>query len=429
MTTSELDRLVVWAWLPGASSPVPAGVLEAQQSTGGGRVLTFAYGRTYRERGDPPLYLPELPVRPGRQAPPPGLEVAGVLRDAAPDAWGQQVVMRKLLGRDAGGRDTATLDLLTYLRHSGSDRAGSLDFQDSAEVYVPRVHDASLADLLRAADDVVAGRDVHPGLHDALTAGSSIGGARPKATLVDGGRHLIAKFSTLADPYPVIKAEAVAMHLAGAAGIEVAVTNLVDIAGRDVLLVERFDRGPGGTRRGFVSGLTMLGLHELAARHATYHDLADVVRLRFARRGATLRELFRRIVLNVLVGNTDDHARNHAAFYDGARDELELTPAYDICPQLRAGQEAAQAMAIGPDGARLAQLTTCLGAARTYDLSDGQAREVIDSVVAAVVAGWHDAADAARLTSAEREGLWGRQILNPFATYGYTKRAIRMPAG
>ena len=131
------------------------------------------------------------------------------------------------------------------------------------------------------------------------------------------GRQVIAKFSALTDTYPVMKAEAVAMDLARCVGLEVASTELVEVGNRDVLLVDRFDRSNDGGRRSFVSTLTILGLSEMMGRYATYHDLADRIRVRLVRRQATLRELFARIVFNVCVSNTDDHARNHAAFWDG----------------------------------------------------------------------------------------------------------------
>ena len=200
-------------------------------------------------------------------------------------------------------------------------------------------------------------------------------------------------------------------------GLRVAKSDLVHVSGRDVLLVERFDRGSGGTRRGFVSALTILGFHELAGRHASYHDLADVIRRRFIDRKRTLWELFSRIVFNILVGNTDDHARNHAAFWDGER--LGLTPAYDICPQARVGGEQAQAMAIAPDGGRLSQVTTCLVAARHYDLTESDARSIINGQLQVITERWDEAADSVGLTEVERRELWGNQVLNPFATYGY----------
>ncbi len=418
MTTSDApDRAYVWSWLPGESEPIPTGVLEAIPAPGGATVITFAYGRSYLAHARAlPLYLPELPLRRGRIEPAPDLEIAGVIRDGGPDAWGQRVIMRQFMV-DSRERDPGDVPLLTYLLGSGSNRPGSLDFQESPSEYVPRVHDASLEDLLRAADAVQSGDELAAPLGEALAAGSSAGGARPKATLVDSSRSMIAKFSSMTDSYPVIKAEAAAMMLAGLVGLRVAETELVQVSGRDVLLVDRFDRDSDGTRRSFVSALTILGFHELAGRHATYHDLADVVRERFVARRATLRELFARIVFNILIGNTDDHARNHAAFWDGER--LDLTPAYDICPQARTGGEQAQAMAIAPGGARLSQATTCLAAANHYELSERDACSIIDGQIRTITERWGDVADSVGLTSAERGELWGNQVLNPFATYGY----------
>ncbi len=417
MTSDNPDRAFVWSWLPDAQEPVPTGVLEALPAPGGGFVITFAYGRSYLANDAAiPLYLPELPTGRGRIEPGPGLDVAGVIRDGGPDVWGQRVIMRQL-ALDARVHDPGEVPLLTYLLRSGSNRPGALDFQESPTEYIPRLHDAPIEDLLKAADAIQDGDELDTNLVEALTAGSSAGGARPKATLADGSRDMIAKFSSPTDTYPVMKAEAAAMRLGRLAGLDVADTELVEVAGRDVLLVDRFDREAGGERRAFVSALTILGFHEMAGRHATYHDLADVIRQRFVRRKATLRELFARIVFNIAIGNTDDHARNHAAFWNGER--LALTPAYDICPQIRAGGEQAQAMAIAPDGGRLSQFTTCLSAAHHYDLSEADARSIIDGQIRVVTEHWGEVADEVGLTGPERRELWGNQVLNPFATYGY----------
>jgi serine/threonine-protein kinase HipA len=405
----------VWVWLPGRAEPVVAGRLRQHSES----LIIFTYGRSYLDRADAmALYLPELPLRRGVQRPPTGMDVAGCVRDAAPDAWGQRVILRRLAGRSADGGDTAQLPLLTYLLASGSDRAGALDFQRSATEYVPRDQSGTLEELLSAKERFEAGALQTTPLDDALLRGSSIGGARPKATLVDGDRSLIAKFSSWADPFPVVKAEAVAMDLARQAGLSVARTELVEVMGRDVLLVDRFDReAPRGPRRMFVSALTILGLHEDIGRYATYFELADQIRARFTDRAETLRELFSRITFNILVGNTDDHARNHAAFWDG--EALTLTPAYDICPQLRSGGEAAQAMAIRRDGFRMAQLAGCVAGAREYELTERQARDIIDEQVDTIREHWGDAAERARLTAAERDLLWGRQILNPYAFHDH----------
>lgn len=415
MTSSAPDEAFVWIWLPGAAQPVIAGRLAPV-----GDLIEFNYGRSYLQRDDAiPIYLPELPLRSGVIEPPNGLRVAGCIDDAGPDAWGQRVIMQHMLGAGSTDADPADLDPLTYLLGSGSDRIGALDFQESANTYISRDDaNAPLEELLEAADRVDRRLPLSPALDRALLHGSSIGGARPKALLADGLRKLIAKFSSTTDSFSVVKGEFVAMELARRAGLDVARVELVESIGRDVLLVERFDREPGtGARRAVVSALTMLSLDEMMARYASYADLAEIMRRRFVDAPATLRELFARVTFNILVGNTDDHARNHSAFWDGAN--LSLTPAYDICPQGRAGGEASQAMMIGPDGFRMSQLAGCVRAASTYLLDEAEAREIIDRQIAVIESEWDDVCAAGRLTEVDRDYFWRRQFLNPYALEGY----------
>ena len=409
--TSDPTEAFVWAWLPGASEPVAAGRLETS-----GEIVYFTYGRSYLDRFDAiPLYLPELPLRQGRIRPLAGLTVAGCICDAGPDAWGQRVILQRRSGHLMADSDTGDLSLLTCLLESGSDRIGALDFQTSATAYEARASEATLDEMVTAAERLEAGLPLPPVLGTALLHGTSVGGARPKVLLNDGDRRLIAKLSSRSDPYPVVKAEAVAMELARRVGLDVARTEVVEALGRDVLLVDRFDRPEGGRhRRMLVSALTILNLDVTMARYATYYDLADAIRSRFTEPKQTLRELFSRIIFNICVSNTDDHARNHAAFWDGKI--LTLTPAYDICPQLRSGGEATQTMAIRRDGYRYSQLAGCVAAAPdTYLLSKAEAKDIIDHQVDAIRSEWDEAAEAARLTSVERNQLWGRQILNPYA--------------
>lgn len=415
MTTSEQGsapgEAFVWVWLPGASDPVVAGRLRVV----GGR-HRFVYGRSYRERDDAvSLYGPELPLQEGWLDPPDGLDMAGCLWDASPDSWGQRVIDV----RRSGGRygDAAAATKLTYLLESGSDRIGALDFQRSATRYVPRTETAGL-DELHAAAQLLEQGELTGVLSEAFVHGTSVGGARPKVLVGDGRRQWIAKLSTSSDPYPVVKAEAVATDLARRVGLDVPATSVVRSLGRDVLLVERFDRPGGGRRRMMVSALTMLGFGDfLGARYSSYTDLLDMLR-RHGRDGRNDgRRLFERIVFNVAIGNTDDHARNHAAFWDGQ--QLELTPAYDLCPQLRSGTEARQAMDVTADGSRDSRFALCVEAAPAYGLTAAQAREVIDHQVSTIREQWTDAADAVGLSRDERAYLWGRQILNPYAFEGY----------
>ena len=309
------NQAYVWVWLPGTTEPVVAGLLEAR-----GEIVFFNYGKSYLNReGAVPLYLPELPLEPGRIRPLEGLRVASCINDAGPDAWGQRVILHRLLGKSSREADPAELSILTYLLESGSDRVGALDFQTSPSSYVDRSVSGTLEEMMEAAKRLEAGEPFSPALDAALLAGSSAGGARPKVLLDDGDRKLIAKFSSRTDTFPVVKSEAVAMELARRVQLDVAPTELIDCLGHDVLLVSASITSALGERRMVVSALTILGLDELMARYATYHELADVIRERFTDPKQTLRELFSRIVFNICVGNTDDHARNHAAFWDGSR--------------------------------------------------------------------------------------------------------------
>ena len=343
-----------------------------------------------------------------------GLEIAGVLRDAAPDAWGRRVILHRLFGASATFKDPGEVDELTYLLESGSNRIGGLEFQIDPVNFVDRSDNVTLDELHSAATDLESGKELRPSLAEALVRGSSIGGARPKVLVETGTSSWIAKLSSASDHFPVVKAEALGLELAGRVGIKVPRSELVESLGRDVLMIERFDRNVNGARMMMVSGLTMLGLHEDVARYASYPDLLDVLR-RDGTDSEIGRRLFERIVFNIAIGNHDDHARNHAAFWDGLN--LTLTPAYDLVPQPRSGETAAQAMAIDRSGGRASQFSVCVNAAPIYGLSRSDGLEIIEHQVAVIEHDWAEAADAARLTVAERNQLYHRQVLNPFAFY------------
>lgn len=412
--TAPPREAYVWTWLAGAPEPVVAGRLVASDDE-----IGFVYGRSYRARADAvPLYLPELPLREGLIRPEPGFVIASAIRDAAPDAWGRRVILNRIFGARRGEIDDAHIDELTFLLASGSDRIGALDFQASATHYVPRGAEGTLDELVQSAERVERDIPLTAELDAALHHGSSIGGARPKAQITAGHVKYVAKFSSGNDAYNVVKGEYIAMRLAAIAGMDVAPVRLERAAGKDILLIERFDRLPaegGWTRRAMVSALTILGLDEMEARYASYQDLAEQIRIRFVDASATLHELFARLIFNILSGNVDDHARNHAAFWDGHR--LRLTPAYDICPQARAGEEASQAMLIH-DNVRASQLAACIAAAPHFHLSVPDALALAEAQVRVIGENWLSLCEEAGLGDIDRRYFWGRQFLNPYAFYG-----------
>ena len=416
MTSSDNREAFVWIWLPDETTPVVAGRLQADN----GNVL-FNYGKSYLERvgGQPaaiPIYQPELPLRSGVLSPREGLTLPGCIRDAAPDAWGRRVIINKISGLKGAGADTAELSELTYLLESGSERIGALDFQRSPSEYVPpSANNVSMEELIESAERVERGIPLTPELDQALLHGSSIGGARPKALIQDQGKKYIAKFSSNNDLYSVVKAEFIAMRLAAIVGLNVAPVRLVKAANKDVLLIERFDRERkhgGWSRRAMVSALTLLGLDEMMARYASYATLAEMIRHRFTEPRDTLRELFSRLAFNILCGNTDDHARNHAAFWNGA--SLTLTPAYDICPQGRTGNTASQAMLISGDN-RMSRLKSCLEAAHHFLLSNDDAHAICARLIDTIKNHWSAICEAAELSEVDKALFWRRQFLNPYS--------------
>ena len=409
---SGYSEAFVWIWLPGVTEPVVAGKLNTDADN-----LIFNYGKSYLSRKNAiSIFDAELPLKPGILPLRSGLAMPGCIRDGAPDAWGRRVLINKKLGLKGVDADSVIMDELTYLLESGSDRIGALDFQLSAVDYVPRTSEnATLDELLQSAERVEKGIPLTTELDQALHHGSSIGGARPKALIEDDSTKYIAKFSSSTDIYNVIKAEFVSMRLADLIGLDVAPVALTKSSKKDVLLIERFDRNltrQGWQRKCMVSALTILGLDEMMARYASYEDLAEIIRHKFTDAPATLRELFSRLVFNILSGNTDDHARNHAAFWDG--EMLTLTPAYDICPQSRSGNEASQAMLISGDN-RMSRISACLEAAHHFLLSKKEAAAIVEYQISAISKNWNTVCEEAGFSETDRALLWGRQYLNPFA--------------
>lgn len=396
----------IWIWLPDEHEPVVCGKLEADNT-----LYNFVYGRSYLERPNAIALDPrELPLQERVFSPSFG-ETHSVIRDAAPDAWGRRVLAYK-----SGGLALSELD---YLLQAGRDRIGALDVRPQSTGYTviqPDRH-ALIEDLLSAAEKVETGQAVPESLGNALLHGSSVGGARPKSLLSDANHKWIAKFSSTTDHYPVVRSEYAAMWLAGKCGIKVPDIKILKIMGKDVLLVKRFDRkrvNDRWSRRFLISGLTALQLHETEASMASYPELASFIRRSGARYPADTRQLYRRMIFNILIGNTDDHARNHAFFWDGIH--YTLTPAYDICPILRAGQTANQAMVVG-NRDRESSVRNALSQPEQFGVTPSEAKSIQVEITESIKIRWDEAADLAGLTKHESELFKQSTILSPACFY------------
>lgn len=413
MISENQRECFVWIWLSDMIKPVVAGRLVFHDH----RYL-FTYVQSYLKRPDAiSIFVAELPLKTGVQEKTGGTDRLFLcIRDSSPDAWGRRVILNCKLGVKGKNADTEQLDEMSYLLESGSDRIGALDFQMSAREYIPRLAtQVKLEEFMEMAEHVERGLPLTPVQALAMNHATSIGGARPKVLIDSDEKKYIAKFSSRTDQYNVIKAEFVAMRLAEKCCLDVAPVSLKKCSGKDILFIERFDRireKDGWSRRLMLSVLTLLGLDEMTARYASYELFAEKIRLRFSRPRQTLRELFNRMVFNILVGNTDDHARNHAAFLNGK--EMALTPAYDICPQLRMGGEASQTMLISGQN-NSSRLESCLKSAGNFMLDKNEAKAMIDHQVDTILHTFGEVSDEAHLSSLKKEFFIKRLFLNPYA--------------
>ena len=315
----------------------------------------------------------------------------GALRDTAPDRWGQQLTRRAF--RKAG--EQRTLSEIDYLLAiNDRTRVGALRYRREGEetfdhsigrYRVPPL--IRLPALVNAADAVLSNTETADDLRLLLNEGSPLGGARPKSAVIDNeGRLAIAKFPKNDDDRSIPHGEVLAMKLAAAAGIDVAATTLLDVAGRPVSLITRFDRHQG-RRIPFISAMTLLGLSD--GDEAAYTDIAEVIRMYSSEPTKDLHELWRRIVFNVMVSNLDDHLRNHGFLYD--RDnKWRLSPAYDLNPvplTEKARELTTWISEEGPD----ADLDLARNAAPYFALDLPRADAIVDEVIIALN-GWKDIA-------------------------------------
>ncbi len=383
------SELAVFAHLPGEVEPVPAGLLEIDER--GPEVLgsNFVYGTRYLERKNrleiDPVglgFVKGQNVKGVKLYPPADLALFGGIRDAAPDAWGRRVIENKL-------RVPAnSLPESEYLLRAGSNRVGALDIRPDLNAPAqPGTLGAvrRLEDLLEAADAIEAGTPIPEHLHEIFDAGTSFGGMRPKASVVDDhGRQWLAKFPSRQDrgfSVPVI--EYATLKLAAECKLRVPEIQLVE-AGRKrpVLLIERFDRvylAAGVARRHFITALTMLGVHESRSPEMAYTDIAEKQAL-YGSPGtikAQQEELFARMVFNIFVSNDDDHLRNHGFLWNG--DGWMLSHLYDVVPRPSVASERFLHLGIGTHG-RSATLGNAMSKHAMFGLNRPRALATIDRI-------------------------------------------------
>ena len=366
---------------------------------------TFEYDRIWLAHSERFSLEPALKLGPGPFHTASDQPLFGAIGDSAPDRWGR-VLMRRAERRRAEreGQTPHTLREIDYLLMVDDEaRMGALRFAKSeggpflaeyGPVKIPPL--IELPRLLSAAERALSDTDTDEDLRLLLAPGSSLGGARPKASVRDRDGHLaIAKFPSKADDINTVLWEAVALTLAAKACIAIPTWRLEIVLGKPVLLLRRFDRG-GGIRLPFLSAMSMLGAKDNEAH--SYLEFVDVLRQHGAAPKEDMHALWRRIVFSILISNIDDHLRNHGFLWTGPAG-WRLSPAYDLNPVPTDIKPRVLTTAIDlEDGA--ASLKLALAVASYFELGSDEAR-AIAAQVGKAVATWRKEAGRLGLTASE----------------------------
>jgi len=336
-----------------------------------------------------------------------------VIADTAPDGWGKRVILRdhakqRQQARKADlafdGRQLNELDFL--LAVDDFSRVGALRFQDENGVFQKTKEEGcrtappliELADLLAASRAVETNSETAADLAYLRGRGTSLGGLRPKCTVIDeDGQLSIGKFPSVTDDRPVAKGEVLALNLAKASGINAASARLVDSGGIAVALIRRFDRTPAGGRFLYASAATMIGAEPRDPREHTYTDIVDAIRIHGADAQIDIDELWRRIAFSILITNVDDHLLNHGFLYVD-RGRWRLSPAFDINPFPERVREFKTWISeeTGPN----ATIDALMSVAPYFRIALARAKTILAEVESAV-ATWRKQGKALGMTSAE----------------------------
>ena len=392
------NQLHLWL-LTRPQQPVPIGELNLVRSIQG---VSLRYVGGWLQRGFP--LSEDLPLIDEEFLPTEKAVAAGAVDDARPDRWGERVI--RFIDKPA------RLSLLEYLYFAGDDRFGALGVSTSPTEYLPRrlgplpsLKDADeLHELIRKVQN---NEPVPPAQRRLISPGATMGGARPKALIDIAGHQWVIKFSD-GDPVDTPLIEHATMTLAQQAGIRSAQTMPVRLTHGHAVAISRFDRQGGLRRHSLSAGVAL----RAAGERFGYPELAQLLRRRGVTAGdayvAQMRELFRRMVFNILIDNTDDHEKNHALLMTDAQ-QYELSPAFDILPS---GQALGfQQMRVGDQEAD-STIANALSLSQMYGLTKGEAIKAAQAV-AQVIDGWKQHFAACGVTNGDID-LYAEQIDRPF---------------
>ncbi|MBL8084166.1 MAG: type II toxin-antitoxin system HipA family toxin [Candidatus Obscuribacter sp.] len=420
MTSKELvSECFVYITLPRETSGVTAGRLVLTKDRRGSTLGRFVYGGSYLSRKDAVEIDPvELKLAEGTYQTARLKGLFGAVRDSSPDDWGRRVIERHT--------GKVQLDELGYLLESPDDRAGALSFGIGKNPPAPKRDfnkTIQLENLQNLADALISGQLGEPEaasvqVQELLLLNTSMGGARPKAVVEDDIGLWIAKFNRPDDRWNNPKVEHAMLELARQCGISAARSRIETVGGKDVLLVQRFDRertSRGYIRARMISGLTLLRADDAVHQRDrwSYVLMAEELRRVVAEPKKDAAELFRRMCFNALISNLDDHPRNHALM---AMDrEWRLSPAYDLTPSPVISRDHRElAMTCGDQG-RFANAANLLSQHARFLLGADEAEAIISTMAEQVRASWYGVVRAQGVSERDAETIRGAFVYDGFS--------------
>lgn len=415
-------------------TPRLVGVLHYNQE-GARESAVFEYDVSWLSAKDRFAIDPALPLQPGPQfhkKPKEGSVFHPAIADTEPDGWGRTVIRRDHAQRRAAARQAGEnlppigsgLDFL--LEVDDPSRVGALRFRDEAGVFRRGIEEGqrTTPPLIELEHLIAATRAVE--MHSETAAdlaylrgrGTSVGGLRPKCTIIDSeGRLSIGKFPSVHDERAVTKAEVLALRLAAAAGIRAAEASLVMSQDTPVAVIRRFDRGEGGGRIMYISAATLLGVERGAAEDHSYAEIVEALRQHGAKSQPDIDELFRRIAFSILINNVDDHLHNHGFLHVEAG-KWRLSPAFDVNPFPERERELKTW--ITSETGSAATIDALLSATEYFAVSRARAREML-GVVESAVARWREVG--------REVGMTGRELEQFADAFEHSERAAARVAG
>jgi serine/threonine-protein kinase HipA len=415
-----ISKCFVYITLPGQTRQMTAGkfVLDPESGTG-----KFVYGASYLNHPDAVEIDPiqfkwtDKPYKTDIMG-----GMFGSIRDAGPDHWGRRVI-EKHIGKIG-------LSEMDYVLKSPEDRIGALGFGLNPVPPAPSYAFNKMVELekLQHIAECILKEDAEEiakqnqselaQTEELLLVGTSMGGARPKAVVSDNNELWLAKFNTDADKWNNTLVEHAMLTLAKEVGIRAASSKGVRVGGKDVILIKRFDRewtASGYLKHRMFSALTALKSDDnpVARKNWSYIRLAEEIRKFAPSAKEDCRELFKRMVFNGLISNTDDHPRNHAFI---AKNDWKLSPAYDLTPTPMFAQEQRFSALDCGKGGRWFNAKNMLSKAPVFLLAPAEAKSIIETMSNQVGSGWYKIAKSAGVSDKDCETIRSAFVYSGFWT-------------